>query len=85
MPLKRMRCPWISIVSPSMTDATPAIGAGVRPIQWDTFRSGAPSLCCTTNCVAKAANAATVTKTSRFGMLPKRRARRRCAPRRLRH
>lgn len=34
MPLKRMRRPWISIVSPSMTEATPAIGAGLEPDQF---------------------------------------------------
>ncbi|ESY61294.1 MULTISPECIES: hypothetical protein [unclassified Mesorhizobium] len=37
MPLKRMRCPWISIVSPSIRDATPVIGAGFEPNQFDAL------------------------------------------------
>lgn len=87
MPFTPTRRPWISIVSPSMTEATPAIdaGPGPGPVQFGKLSSGMRSLCCMTNCATKAAIAATVTKISRFGMAANWRARRSLALVRLRH
>lgn len=79
--LLRMRWPWISIVSPSITDATPAIATGLGLITFCRLISGSDPLLCMTNCVTRAEAAATVTKTSRIGTL----AQRRPAPVRLRH
>ncbi|WP_192250747.1 hypothetical protein [Mesorhizobium caraganae] len=87
MPLKRMRWPWTSIVSPSMTDATPVIGSGFDPNQFETPMSGIRSVCCMdmADCVARAAMAATVTKTSRNRKLARRRALDRLVPLHFRH
>lgn len=70
MPLKRMRWPWISIVSPSMTDATPAIVARPALVQFGRWSSGMWSLCCMAVCAARAPAAATVTKIRRLCTTP---------------
>jgi len=80
-----MRWPWISIVSPSITDATPAIAAGLGLIAFCRLICGSDPLLCMTNCVTRAEAAATVTKTSRIGTLAQRRMGERLTPVRLRH
>ncbi|WP_245518898.1 MULTISPECIES: hypothetical protein [unclassified Mesorhizobium] len=68
-------------MSPSITDATPAIGAGFGPIKSE----GWLWLCRRAVWAASAPAAATVTKISRRGTLAQRRARERRAPLRFRH
>lgn len=81
MPLKRILSLWTSIVSPSMTEATPVIGCGFGPNQFDALISGKLSLCCMAVWAASAPAAATVTKIRHPGTLIQRRARERLAPR----